>query len=123
MNLKKLGYSLAGLSIALGVAELVAGKSIARSLGVARHSGVVQAFGARELATGAALLVRPTASINAWARVAGDLLDLGALGAALRSPGARPKLLWGAVAFVGTALIADAAAGLAMRNKEAGHSS
>ena len=123
MNLKSVGYSLAGFSIALGVAELFAGKSLARSMGVDRHSDIVRAFGLRELAQGAALLVRPTASRNAWIRVAGDLLDLGALAAASRSPGARRKVLLGGAAFVATALIVDAAAGLAMQGEEARHSS
>ena len=124
MNLEKIGYSLAGLSIALGLGELFAGKRLARRMGVPEHSGIVRAYGARELATGAALLARPTASRNVWARVVGDLLDLATLAAAFRRPGARQAVLWGGVAFVATALLADTAAALAMgmEEEEASHS-
>jgi len=118
MNLKAVGYSLAGLSVALGAVELLAGKRLASSMGVQGHSGLIRAFGLRELASGAALAASPTASRNAWARVAGDLLDLGALAFAFRAPGAERKLLWGSVVFVAGALVADVAAASAMRRAE-----
>lgn len=117
-TLEKVGYGLAALSIGLGVAELLAGKSVARRLGVPRQSWMVRAFGIRELASGAALIARPRASSNAWGRVAGDVIDLAALAAALRAPGARKQAVWGGMAFVGTALVADAIAGMAMRKEE-----
>lgn len=117
-TLGKVGHGLAALSIWLGLVELLAGNSVARRLGVPRHSGIVRAFGVRELVSGAALMARPTASRNAWGRVAGDVVDLAALTAALRAPGAHRKVVWGAIAFVGTALVADALAGRAMRKEE-----
>lgn len=118
MSLKTAGYTLAGLSFALGAVELIAGKRLAREMGVPEYSRWVRAFGVRELLTGAALLARPTASASAWGRVAGDLVDLAALAAALRTPGARRRQLWGGVAFVASALVADALAGAAMRESE-----
>ncbi|MEQ5789375.1 hypothetical protein J3454_15900 [Erythrobacter sp. NFXS35] len=117
-TLDTVGYGLAALSIGLGLAELLAGKSVARRLGVPRHSRIVRAFGVRELVSGAALIARPRASRNAWGRIAGDALDLAALAAALSAPSARKRVIWGGIAFVGTALIADAIAGAAMRREE-----
>lgn len=114
MELRKVGYSLGALSLALGAAELLAGDRIARRLGVKDHSGKLRAFGLRELATGAALIANPTASKNVWGRVAGDIMDLAALGAAFREAEGHRRALWASVAFVAGALVADIAAGVAM---------
>lgn len=112
------GYGLAALSIGLGLAELIAAKVIARRLGVPDRSGIVRAFGVRELVSGAGLVARPRASGNAWGRVAGDLLDLAALAAVLRTRGTRKGAAWGGVTFVASALLADILAGAAMRKEE-----
>lgn len=116
--LEAVGYGLAALSIGLGLTELLAGKSLARRLGVPGKSWLIRGFGMRELALGASLIARPRASRNAWGRVAGDLVDMGALAAALRAPGARKQVVFAGMAFVGAALIADALAGAAMRTEE-----
>lgn len=108
MNNKTLGLALAGLSIGLGLAELFAAKGIARRLGVRGHEDVVRAYGYRELASGAALLAAPASAAPVWARVAGDVLDLGTLGAAFRAPGAKAGPILGAIAFVAGALLLDA---------------
>lgn len=79
---------------------------------------MIRAFGIRELISGAGLIARPTASANAWGRVAGDVLDLAALAAVLRTPGARTGAAWGGVALVAGALIADVLAGKAMHEEE-----
>jgi len=118
MDRKVLGLALAGLSVALGMAELAAGKQVARGLGVPRHSGTVRAFGLRELATGAALLARPTSSTAVWGRVAGDIVDLGSLGAASRAQGAKSGPLLAAAAFVAGALLLDVASALAMQGDD-----
>jgi hypothetical protein len=114
-KLQKLGYGLGAFSIALGAVELLAGRRVARSLGVEKASPVVRGFGLREIATGAALLAGPTSARNVWLRVAGDVLDAGALGGALRARRAKRGMIWGGLAFVGTALLADIAAGVAMQ--------
>jgi hypothetical protein len=116
--LQATGYGLAALSIGLGIAELVAARSMARQLGVPKREGIIRAFGIRELVSGAALIARPKASVNAWGRVAGDVLDLAALAAVLRTPGTRTKTALGGVTFVASALVADALAGVAMRKEE-----
>jgi hypothetical protein len=117
-GLQATGYALAALSIGLGLAELVGAKGIARRLGVPQKTGIIRAFGVRELVSGAGLIARPRASGNAWGRVAGDVLDLAALAAVLRAPGARKQAAWGALAFVTSALVADVLAGRAMRRDE-----
>ena len=107
MDYKRLGFGLGLFSLALGVTELLAAKRITRTLDAEGHERLVTAFGARELAAGAALLVAPAASANVWNRVAGDVMDIAAAGAAVRnSP--RNKVAWGALAFVAGALAIDA---------------
>jgi len=106
MDNRKLGFGLGIFSIGLGLGELFASRQITRALDADGHETLVKAFGARELLAGASLLVAPTAPINAWARAAGDMLDIAAAGAAVRhSP--RNSIAWGALAFVVGALVID----------------
>jgi hypothetical protein len=116
MDYKKLGLSLGGFSIALGLAELVAPGRIARWLGVDRNTAktVLRLFGARELLAGGMLLRGPAVSTNAWNRVAGDAMDLGALGLAFARSNRKPAVA-GAIGFVVGATLLDvfAARGLA----------
>jgi hypothetical protein len=114
---RRLGYALGAFSIGLGAVELFAGRKVSKALGVEQASPLVRTFGLREIATGAAFLARPTASRNAWLRVAGDVLDAGALGGALRSRRAKRGPVLGALAFVGTALAADVAAGVLLKRR------
>jgi hypothetical protein len=70
-------------SIGLGVMELLAGRRVARSLGLEHRTGLIRLFGLRELVNGFALLRGRGTRAWSWARVAGDLLDLGLLATAL----------------------------------------
>lgn len=106
MEYRKLGFGLGVFSIGLGIAELAASKRIARGLSADEHDGVVRTFGARELFAGAALLAGPAHSARVWNRVAGDAMDIAALGlAARRAP--HNKAVWGAIAFVAAATALD----------------
>lgn len=106
MDYRKLGFGLGLFSVGLGIAELAASKRIARSLAAEEHDGVVRIFGARELFAGAALLSGPAHSVRVWNRVAGDAMDIAALGlAARRAP--QNKAIWGALAFVAAATALD----------------
>lgn len=67
-----LGY----FSIALGVAELVAPAAICRAAGVRGLETVVRGYGAREIATGVAILGSHDPEPWIWTRVAGDLADI-----------------------------------------------
>jgi hypothetical protein len=108
MNYKGLSFGLGIFSIALGAVEIIANRRIAQALdqddGATRNT--LKAFGAREIAAGANLLMAPAHSTNMWNRVAGDAIDLAALGlAARRAP--KSAALWGAVAFVAAAAAVD----------------
>jgi uncharacterized membrane protein len=83
-----LANGLAWFSIGLGLAELLAPNRVARFIGV-KESGtnraLLRAFGARELSAGVGILSRQDRSPWVWSRVAGDVMDLSMLGAALSS--------------------------------------
>ena len=106
MIYKTLGKGLGVFSLLVGAAQLFGAKRIARTLDAEGHEGLIKGFGARELLAGASLMAAPAASTNMWGRVAGDAMDLGALGlAARRSP--RNRAIWGAIAFVGAVTLLD----------------
>ena len=77
---RELGY----FSIALGVAELVAPGAICRAAGMRDLEGVVRGYGAREIATGIAILGSHDPEPWIWTRVAGDLADIATVAAGVR---------------------------------------
>jgi hypothetical protein len=80
MNARQLARGLGWFSIGLGFAELVAPGRISNRLGLPGEQGKVRAFGLREVISGAAILAsRGRAPHGLWARVAGDVMDLGLL--------------------------------------------
>lgn len=83
MNEKNLAGALGWFSIGLGLAELVAPRSLERFLGVENRSGLIRLFGVREIAAGVGILSQQRRAPWLWARVGGDGLDLAALGSAL----------------------------------------
>ncbi len=107
MDYKKLSLGLGVFSIALGVVELFASHRITEALDAEGHEGLVKGFGAREVLAGVNLLAAPAVATNVWNRVAGDAMDLAALGFAVRGA-PRNKAVWGAIAFVVGATLIDA---------------
>lgn len=105
---KKISYGLGVFSLALGAAEIFAGKRIARSLDAGEHGGLVRAFGVREWVAGASLIASPAHSTSVWNRVAGDAMDLTALAVAARNA-PRNGMIWGALAFVAAVTALDVA--------------
>lgn len=106
MDYKKLGFGLGLFSIALGAAELFAGRRIAKALDAEDGEAIVHAFGAREMVAGIGLLSAPANAAGVWGRVVGDGLDLAALSAAAaRSP--RNRAIWASLAFVAGATLID----------------
>jgi hypothetical protein len=79
-----LACGLGIFSIAIGVAELVAPRWIARRPGARVSPNMIRAFGVREIATGVGLLMAAKRGPWLWGRVAGDALDI----AAVRDPAA-----------------------------------
>jgi hypothetical protein len=88
-NLHTVARGLGWFSIALGLAELAAPRTITRPLGLRGKEGLVQAYGLREIATGIGLLTSPQPAPWLWGRVGGDALDLAAL--ATGSAGSRRR--------------------------------
>jgi hypothetical protein len=78
----RLARALGWFSIGLGAVELVAPGRIAGSLGLADKAGLIQAYGARELASAVPTLSVDKA-VGLEARLVGDVLDLATLATAL----------------------------------------
>jgi hypothetical protein len=80
----RLATNLGYFSIALGVAELIAPEAVARAAGVKGLEPLVRAYGAREIATGIAILTSHDATPWIWGRVAGDMADIATVAAGLQ---------------------------------------
>ncbi len=78
-----LAQGLGWFSIGLGLAELCAPRSLAGFLGMEERTGLIRAYGAREIATGVGILWRDDPTPWIWGRVGGDVLDLATLAAGL----------------------------------------
>jgi uncharacterized membrane protein len=102
-NTETLAQGLAWFSIALGLAEVSAPRSVARLIGVPPDDStesVLRAMGAREIANGIAILAQPDRAGWLWSRVGGDTLDLSLLGTALDNDQVDRGRLVGAIAAV-----------------------
>lgn len=74
---------LGAFSIGLGLAEALAPRLMADLTGV-RYPALIRAYGVREIGTGIGILTSRQPAGWLWARIAGDVLDLGTLAAAYR---------------------------------------
>ena len=87
-GLPALSLALGLFSVALGAAELLAPRQVARLIGVSpnfRTRATLRASGAREMASGIGILTQPTEPMWLWSRVGGDAIDLATLGRAARA--------------------------------------
>jgi uncharacterized membrane protein len=104
-----LARGLGWFSIGLGLAEMASPQSVAQLVGIedgARTRALIRGYGARELANGVAILSQPDARWL-WARVAGDVVDLSSLAAALqRDAGDHRKVALGLASVAGV-MVAD----------------
>jgi uncharacterized membrane protein len=99
-----LARTLGWFSVALGLAEVAAPRRLARLIGVAERPErllLLRALGLRELTSGAGILTGKRPAPWLWSRVAGDAVDLGLLGRAMRLPDADAPRLTAATAAVG----------------------
>ncbi len=107
---ERLALGLGLFSIGLGLAEFVAPQHVARLIG-ARDTDSTRAtlrtFGAREMASGVAILAQPDRARWLWSRVSGDALDLAWLGSQMRDDDARHERLGMAVAAVAGVTLLD----------------
>ena len=98
--------SLGWFSVGLGMAELLAPKTVGRMIGVGNQSTVLRMCGVREIVSGVGLLSGRAPATFAMSRVVGDVMDLALLGAALRSRDANPtRLAAAATAVAGVAAL------------------
>ena len=84
----RVATGLGWFSIGLGLVQLVAPGRVSRLIGVrddAMSRVLQRVVGMREIGAGVGILTRPKPAGWVWARVAGDVMDLALLGAALRS--------------------------------------
>lgn len=81
MRTRAWAIGLGFFSVAVGIAELVFAPRMARAFGL-KKPGLVRAFGLREIAAGAGVLLLQRKGPGIWARVAGDILDVAVLGSA-----------------------------------------
>jgi hypothetical protein len=82
---RMLAQGLGWFSVGLGLAETLAPHALARWLGMERHTGLIRAYGVRELAAGIGILGSSRREPWLWGRVAGDALDLATLAPGLSS--------------------------------------
>ena len=105
-GLEALAVGLGWFSIALGLAELLMTRSVARASGMQGHEPLLRLYGAREIAQGIGILLARDRTPWMMARVAGDLATLGAA----RNPRAAAAML-----VVGGATALDLAAARAVK--------
>lgn len=74
---------LGWFSIGLGLAECLMPQTMTRAVGLTGKEDLLRGFGLREIATGIGILSSKDPQPWIWGRVAGDVLDLGALSAGL----------------------------------------
>lgn len=82
MNTHKAALGLGLFSIGLGLAEVAATRSVSKAIHMEKRPGLLRLFGLREMATGFGILSRKRTTPWLWARVAGDVMDMAALGSA-----------------------------------------
>jgi uncharacterized membrane protein len=111
---EKIPHALGYFSLGLASAQVAAPEAVARAIGLKRGSTsttVMRAVGVRELGAGAGLLADQShAPVWLWARVAGDMIDLALLGAALTDKRNHRGRVAAALASVGAVTAADAIA-------------
>lgn len=98
---EQLAVGLGLFSIGVGLAELLAPRSIARTIGMPDASdGALRALGAREVGNGLAILTQPDNPAWLWSRVGGDGLDLSYLASGFGDENAEPGRIAMAMAAV-----------------------
>jgi hypothetical protein len=108
MKRERLAWSLGWVGLGIGLTELAIPKGLCRVLGAPRrYSWLVRALGIRELASGVGLLIEPQRRRWAWARVAGDAMDLALLAVTIGIPRANRAWQGAITAAVAGATLVD----------------
>jgi uncharacterized membrane protein len=104
---EQIARGLAWFSVGIGIAQILAPRAIAKISGVPVPPALVVACGVRELACGIGLLTQDEAAPWVRARIAGDALDLAALGGGLLVPGADRRRIGVNAAVIGAIAAVD----------------
>lgn len=110
MDERRCANGLGWFSIALGLAELVGARPLARTLGI-KSTALIRAFGLRELAAGVGVLSQERKGPWIMARIAGDVLDVAVLGAAMTRRNRRRRNAALAMAAVAPVVLLDLVCG------------
>jgi hypothetical protein len=92
MNDLQTAKGLGVFSVAVGLTQLAAPHWLGRRTGAGEHPALMRVCGARELAAGIGILSGRKPAVALWARVAGDVIDIGLLGVALVKNARRGRL-------------------------------
>ena len=106
-NTDALARGLGVFSIALGLVEVVAARSLTRALGMEGNEMLVRAYGMREIATGVGILASDDPTPWIWGRVGGDALDVATLTTGLEGDNPRRENVMLALAAVAGATALD----------------
>jgi hypothetical protein len=101
----RLAQGLGWFSIGLGLAEIVAPRGLASLIGVRHHPVLFRLLGVREMVSGVGILANPRPAGWVWSRVAGDMMDLSLLGAALGSSAQPGRTVAATAAVIGVAAV------------------
>lgn len=117
-----IAQGLGWFSIALGISEILMPRAVARVSGTRLAPAYVRLYGLRELACGIGILVSGKPKPFLWGRLAGDGLDLAALGCGSRTGLARDRRrsVGAAVNVLGVTAL-DAYAVTALSRQERSH--
>jgi hypothetical protein len=100
----QMARGLGWFSIGLGMMELFAARSLARSLGMQGAEGLIRGYGVREIASGMACLsVNPVPGVAS--RIAGDAVDIATLLAALPNNPKRENVQLALLAVIGVTVL------------------
>lgn len=113
--------SLGLYSLGMGLAELAAPSMLAKAIGIVPDFSTrltMRLFGARELAHGIGILVKPKQPIPVWSRVVGDAIDLAFLAWAFKSKRTHTERLVGAMVAVLGVTVLDAVTGAKLQKEQ-----
>ena len=105
---KRLALGVGWFSIGFGLAEVLAPGKFTRLFGVDRGAAVVRGLGLREIASGVGILTGSRIAPVLWGRVAGDALDMAAIGAALTDEEANRRMVALGIGAVAGVMLLDA---------------
>jgi hypothetical protein len=113
-----LARGLGWFSIALGAAELLAPRGLARWLGMPNSAPILAAYGVREIGTGMGILSSDDPTGWVWGRVGGDALDVATLATGLTDDNPkRSNVAFALAAVLGVTLL-DAACANGLQQRQ-----